>query len=334
LTSVSLPGGGVVSFQYDPFGRRIQKVSASGTSVYVYDGDKQIEELNASGGVVARYTQGLGIDEPLALYRSGKKYYYHADGLGSIAALTDNHGTPKASYTYDAFGNDAPPSPPPPPSSVTNPFRYTGRELDSETDLYYYRARYYDPSTGRFLSEDPVRLGDGGPSLYRYVRNNPVNLVDPSGAQEATAAGAAVGCVAGPAGCAVGAAIGAVVDVITDVAIIAGGAYLVMSAADAYDSARDYAKDKADRSRPKCSHCLPCEPPVGTIGYRADTDPGSAPHRGVPPPHWKLYVMVQNPNNCRCWWHPIPDNRGGFGKGTPPPFAVPIGPGGGGGFAP
>jgi RHS repeat-associated protein len=180
LTSVSLPGGGVVSFQYDSFGRRIRKVSASGTSVYVYDGDNQIEELNSSGGVVARYAQGLGIDEPLALYRSGKKYYYHADGLGSVVAMTDNHGTPKASYTYDAFGDYVQPEPPPPPSSVTNPFRYTGRELDPETGLYYYRARYYDPATGRFLSEDPLQF-EAGTNFYRYVSNNPLVLRDPSG---------------------------------------------------------------------------------------------------------------------------------------------------------
>jgi RHS repeat-associated protein len=180
---VTLPGGGVVSFQYDPFGRRIEKVSASGTSVYVYDGDNQIEELNSSGGVVARYTQGLGIDEPIALYRSGKKYYYHADGLGSVVALTDNHGTTKASYTYDAFGNYVQPEPPPPPSSVTNPFRYTGRELDSETGLYYYRARYYDSTIGRFLSEDPIGF-DGGSNLYAYVSNSPVNSLDPLGLVE------------------------------------------------------------------------------------------------------------------------------------------------------
>jgi RHS repeat-associated protein len=186
LTSVSLPGGGVVSFQYDPFGRRIRKISVSGTSVYVYDGDNQIEELNSSGGVVARYAQGLGIDEPLALYRSGKKYYYHADGLGSIVALSDNHGTPKGSYTYDAFGNDSPPSPPPPPSSVTNPFRYTGRELDSETGLYYYRARYYDPSVGRFLSEDPSS-SCADTNFYRYVFNDPNILMDPLGLQAGNA---------------------------------------------------------------------------------------------------------------------------------------------------
>jgi len=168
------------NYKYDPFGRRIRRTAQNKTRVYVYDGDNQIEELNSSGSVVARYTQGLGIDEPIALYRSGKKYYYHADGLGSIVAMTDNHGTPKASYTYDAFGNDSPPSPPPPPSSVTNPFRHTGRELDSETGLYYYRARYYDPQVGRFLSEDPIRFR-GGVDFYTYVGNKPVVFADPFG---------------------------------------------------------------------------------------------------------------------------------------------------------
>jgi RHS repeat-associated protein len=98
-------------------------------------------------------------------------------------ALTDNHGTPKGSYTYDAFGNDAPPEPPAPPSSVTNPFRYTGRELDSETGLYYYRARYYDAATGRFLSEDPTGLRSGV-NFYAYTANDPINRTDPTGLKE------------------------------------------------------------------------------------------------------------------------------------------------------
>jgi len=65
--------------------------------------------------------------------------------------------------------------------NVVNPFRYTARELDSETGLYYYRARYYDPSTGRFLSEDPLGLEADDLNLYRYVRNGPTNLKDPDG---------------------------------------------------------------------------------------------------------------------------------------------------------
>jgi len=64
--------------------------------------------------------------------------------------------------------------------SLVNPFRYTARESDAETGLYYYRARYYDPGAGRFLSEDPLRFRVGI-NHYRYVRNNPVNLTDPTG---------------------------------------------------------------------------------------------------------------------------------------------------------
>src|SRR5207244_3510582 len=81
LTSVTLPGsGGTVSFKYDPFGRRTYKSSSSGTSVFAYDGDNLVEEANASGAVVARYSQGLNIDEPLAMLRSSATSYYHADG--------------------------------------------------------------------------------------------------------------------------------------------------------------------------------------------------------------------------------------------------------------
>jgi RHS repeat-associated protein len=67
--------------------------------------------------------------------------------------------------------------------SVWNPFRYTGREWDSETGIYYYRARYYDQQVGRFWSEDPIQWG-AGPNAYRYTRNQPNNLVDPTGLLE------------------------------------------------------------------------------------------------------------------------------------------------------
>jgi RHS repeat-associated protein len=180
LVQVSQPGTPpTVTFKYDPFGRRVYKSSSSGTSIYVYDGDNQIEEVNASGTAVARYTQGLGIDEPLVLLRAGVTSYYHADGLGSVNAMSLTNGSYDEFYRYDSFGvrlgYDG---------NITNPFQYTARERDDETSLYFYRARYYDPSVGRFLSEDPSRAGVER-SLYDYTDNGPVNWSDPEGLEKA-----------------------------------------------------------------------------------------------------------------------------------------------------
>ena len=104
--------------------------------------------------------------------------YYEADGLGSITSLTATNGTVAQSYTYDSFGNQTASS-----GSLTNFFRYTGREFDTETNLYYNRARYFDPSTGRFLSEDPVGFGGDGTDFYAYVENDATDWVDPFGLQ-------------------------------------------------------------------------------------------------------------------------------------------------------
>jgi RHS repeat-associated protein len=177
LTSVTLPGtGGTVNFKYDPFGRRIDKIApTSGTTIYAYDGDDITEELGGGGNLVAHFTQGVTIDEPLALTGSGGTYFYHADGLGSITSMTDTSGNLAASSVYDSFGKLAAST-----GTITNPFQYTGREFDSESGLYSYRARYYDPKAGRFISEDPVGFG-AGDNFYRYVENNPTILIDPSG---------------------------------------------------------------------------------------------------------------------------------------------------------
>jgi len=175
------PAGGALTFRYDPFGRRIQKIwpnTANNSTMvrnYLYDGANIIAELNASGAVVASYTQGAGIDEPLAMRRGGYISYYHADGLGSITSLTNTNAQPVATYVYDSFGNTTA------TEGIFNPFRYTGREQDPETGLYYYRARYYDPTVGRFISEDPAGFAGSGTNFYAYVRNSPINLTDPLG---------------------------------------------------------------------------------------------------------------------------------------------------------
>ena len=166
---------GTESFKYDPMGRRIEKSPSAATSVFAYDGDNLIEETNSSGAVVSRYTQTQNIDEPLAMLRSSATSYYNADGLGSVTSLTNASGAAAETYTYDSFGKVTASS-----GSLTNPFQYTGRESDSETGLYYYRARYYDPAVGKFLSEDPKDFG-GGINFYSYVLNRPLNGIDPFG---------------------------------------------------------------------------------------------------------------------------------------------------------
>jgi RHS repeat-associated protein len=167
---------GPFSLKYDPFGRRVEKISSSATSIYVYDGNNLVEETNSAGTAVARYTQGLNIDEPLAMLRGSTTSYYSADGLGSITSLTNSSGANAATYTYDSFGNLTAST-----GSLTNSFRYTAREFDTETSLYYYRARYYDTASGRFLSEDPIGFLGSGTNFYAYVRNNPIDLTDPFG---------------------------------------------------------------------------------------------------------------------------------------------------------
>ena len=179
LTSVTLPGSsGTVTFKYDPFGRRVYKSSSLGTSVFEYDGDNLIEETNSSGTVVARYSQTGNVDEPLAMLHSSGTSYYHEDGLGSVTSLTNSSGAGMQTYTSDSFGKPTASS-----GSITNPFQYASREYDSEIGLYYYRARYFDFSTGRFISEDPIGFG-GDADFYSYVTNDPTDYFDPFGFQK------------------------------------------------------------------------------------------------------------------------------------------------------
>ena len=177
LVQAVVPGtnGGTTTFRYDPFGRRIQKSGPLGTTNYLYDGFNLLEEADQSGSVLARYTQDDGIDNFLAMLRSGTTTYFHADALGSVTSLSNTAGSLAKTYTYDSFGKLTAST-----GTLTNPVQYTAREFDSETGLNYYRTRYYDPNTGRFLSEDPVSF-DSGINFYRYVTNSPVNATDPSG---------------------------------------------------------------------------------------------------------------------------------------------------------
>jgi RHS repeat-associated protein len=176
-----------LTFTYDPFGRRISKTivqdgigtdcannTCPRTTNYVYDQENIILEYDQAGAIKTKYTHGLGIDEPLAVQQGTNTYYYHADGLGSITSLSNASGSIVQTYSYDSFGNMTA------TGNVSQPFTYTGREYDSETGMYFYRARYYDPKVGRFVTKDPIGF-KGGINLYVYVENNPLSLTDALG---------------------------------------------------------------------------------------------------------------------------------------------------------
>ena len=182
LTQVTLLGsGGSATFRYSPFGKRIQKsFTQSGLTTvnnYIYDAGNVIQIVDASGTIKSRYTHEDATDQPLALFSGGSTSYYQQDGLGSITSLSSPAGDLVNTYSYDSYGRLTGST-----GTLANPFQYTGREYDSETGLYYYRARYYDPSTGRFLSQDPIGF-DGGVNSYAYVDNSPSNATDPFGLQ-------------------------------------------------------------------------------------------------------------------------------------------------------
>jgi len=129
----------------------------------------------SSGGSPASYLRTLSIDEALVRADAADTVHYLGDALGSSVALTTPGGTAATTYTYEPFGRTETTGTP-----NLNSFRFTGRE-DDGTGLYYYRARYYDPGRGRFVSADPIGLGGGDISLYAFVANSPLNLIDPSG---------------------------------------------------------------------------------------------------------------------------------------------------------
>jgi RHS repeat-associated protein len=184
----------VGQYYYDALGRRVTSVAnpagVSSTNLYFYDRARLVEDQNPGGLTIATYTCGNYVDEALTMDRAGQSYYYHQNALWSPHALTDASGNVVERYTYDAYGGiivlDASYNSlslnawGTPHSAVGNPFLFTGRELDEESGLCFYRARYYDPTKGRFLQRDAKEYVDGM-NLYEYAKDNPVRFVDPSG---------------------------------------------------------------------------------------------------------------------------------------------------------
>jgi RHS repeat-associated protein len=184
LTGVAQASVPVASYAYDALGRRISKTVGPDVTVFYYDNARIIEERDGSNNVQATYTFGNYIDEVLTATRPSPlgTLYYHQNTLWSVHALTDASGAVVERYTYDAYGAISVLDPVfvPLSSAPLAYFTYTGREYDADTGLYHYRARTYGPRLGRFYSRDPLAYVDGI-HLYLFVRNNPTQMLDPTG---------------------------------------------------------------------------------------------------------------------------------------------------------
>jgi len=182
MVRATVPGGAVTDYVYDGDGIRVSRTDASGTTRYLVDGRNQtgvaqvIEELDGGGALQVNYTYGMDL---LSQNRSGASSYYHADGLGSVRGLTNGAENLTDTYLYDAYGNEVAAT-----GSTDNSYRFVGEQYDPNIGFYYLRARYYDPTSGRFTSMDPASGDPQSPiSLHRYLyaNDNPVNYVDPTG---------------------------------------------------------------------------------------------------------------------------------------------------------
>ncbi|PTY01140.1 hypothetical protein DB354_00415 [Opitutus sp. ER46] len=185
-----------LEFRYDSLGRRIGKVvsTKSGTTWtaiqdlrFVYQGWNLIAEVNASDALQRTYVWGLDLASSLnatggigALVQmvdhtgTATAYLPAYDGGGNVAALMSSDGSPAAVYEYGPFGERMRAEG---TYATTNPFRHATKFTDEESGLVYYGRRYYSPSLGRFISRDPIGAA-GGPNLYGFVANDPVNRSD------------------------------------------------------------------------------------------------------------------------------------------------------------
>ncbi|MHA3703392.1 RHS repeat-associated core domain-containing protein [Jatrophihabitans sp. YIM 134969] len=179
--------GKTVTYTYDGDGNRTSKTVGGATTRFVWDafGDLPQLALERTGGgdLVRRYVNG---DGPVAMQTPGATFFFHLDPVGSVDGLTDASGALVASYSYDGFGNVTTSGANPP----ANPLLFQGQYRDADTGLYYMRARWYDPRSGRFTQRDPLerQIGRPGESAYVFAANNPTVNTDPTGQTEVPAA--------------------------------------------------------------------------------------------------------------------------------------------------
>ena len=169
----------IASYYYDPFGLRLSKTTASGTTYFLYNGEGLAAEYDASGNLIAEYHYGPNkpwMTDPLfKKSSSGNYYYYQNDHLGTPQQMITKSGQVVWRGEYASFG------------SITetinlgdNPLRFPGQYHDVETNTYYNYFRDYDPTIGRYIQRDPLGL-KAGLNVYGYVYGNPISYIDPNG---------------------------------------------------------------------------------------------------------------------------------------------------------
>ncbi len=186
--------GGAITFLYDGDGHRVAKSAIGVVTRYLIDDlnptgyPQVVEELSGSGVVERTYTYGLQrISEDQVINNTWVPSFYLYDGMGNVRQLTSATGAVTDSYEYDAFGNTFTVS-----GSTPNNYLYRGEQYDPDLSLYYLRARYYNPLSGTYVSQDPYAGQLFDPKSlhrYEYTKANPVNRIDPYGTDDAVEEG-------------------------------------------------------------------------------------------------------------------------------------------------
>lgn len=315
LAAISAGAQVTVNLAYDGDGNLVAKTVNGITTQYLIDdinptGLPQVIEESVNGVVQRRYTYGLQrISETQLINGAWVTSYYGYDAQGNVRQLTDAAGVVTDTYDYDAYGNLVNHT-----GTTPNVYLYRGERYDPDMGMYYMRARWYNPATGRFMSRD---MEEGDPpdpaSLHKYLYagGDPVNKMDPTGHEASEETAGTLGNIS----------LGtATVHVLGVTALAIECAYLSNATKSQAEVEAGITHGYVKLVAPCVwkAKCPPCDPPPdkGTRCYQPDLHASGSLHYGMLQ-HYHLWVRNQDPKTCQCYWNIINGPKGTVG--TPPP---------------